>query len=83
MWGVVLFQVFMAGILALNTNWVLALLTAPLILFTIWWGWETDKSFRPLSSYVSLSSTAEVQRGEDTEDFIRLRTGHPVTRSQR
>jgi len=82
MWGVVLFQVFMAGILAINTAWVLALFTAPLILFTIWWGWETDKSFRPLSSYVSLSSAAEVQRGEDTEDFIKLRTGHPVTRSQ-
>jgi len=82
MWGTVLFQVFMAGILAINKAYVLAGLLGPLILFTVWWGWTIDKTFRPLSSYVSLCSAAEVQRGEDTEEFIKLKAGHPVTRSQ-
>lgn len=42
-----------------------------------------DRAFQPLSSYVNLSSTFEVQRGEDTDDVVRLRAGHPVTLSQR
>jgi hypothetical protein len=83
MWGTVLFQIFMAGILALNKAYILAGLLGPLILFTVWWGWNTDRTFRPLSSYVSLCSASEVQRGEDSEEFVKLKAGHPVTRSQR
>ncbi|GJJ13051.1 hypothetical protein Clacol_007300 [Clathrus columnatus] len=54
----------------------------PLILFTLYWGWNMDQKFEPLGKYVSLSSTFEVQRGEDTDDVVRLRAGHPVSLSQ-
>ncbi|KAJ2919488.1 hypothetical protein MD484_g945, partial [Candolleomyces efflorescens] len=46
------------------------------------WSWYVDKSLKPLSNNVSLSSVFEVQRGEETADVTRLRAGHPVTWSQ-
>jgi calcium permeable stress-gated cation channel len=58
-------------------------LLVPLLVGTLLWAWRTDKKFKPLSKYVSLSSVFEVQRGEDTADVLRLREGHPVTWSQR
>ncbi|EJD35911.1 DUF221-domain-containing protein [Auricularia subglabra TFB-10046 SS5] len=82
MWGVVIFQVFMAGIFLLAKSFVLASLTAPLIMFTVYWTWTMDKLFAPLSEFVGLSSVCEVQRGEDTDEVARLRQGHPVSWSQ-
>lgn len=32
---------------------------------------------------MNLSSVCEVQRGEETDEVVRLRAGHPVTWSQR
>jgi len=83
LWGIVIFQTFMTGIFTLNKFYVLSSLMTPLIAFTLYWGWTMDKDFHPLSSYVSLSSAFEVQRGEDSDDVVRLRAGHPVTLSQR
>lgn len=82
-WGMIIFQTFMTGIFTLNKSYVLSSLMTPLILFTLYWAWSMHRTFKPLGSYVSLSSTFEVQRGEDTDDVIRLRAGHPVSLSQR
>ncbi|TFY73230.1 hypothetical protein EWM64_g10782, partial [Hericium alpestre] len=81
-WGVVIFLVFMTGNFILNRGFILSTLIAPLIAGTIAWSWYIDKKFRPLSKYASLSSVYEVERGEESEDIMRLRAGHPVTWSQ-
>ncbi|KAH9949754.1 hypothetical protein B0H21DRAFT_88992 [Amylocystis lapponica] len=81
-WGVIIFLVFMIGLFILKKSYVLATLLAPLLGGVLLWAWLTDRTFRPLSKYASLSSVFEVQRGEDSEDVVRLRTGHPVTWSQ-
>ncbi|KZV93163.1 DUF221-domain-containing protein [Exidia glandulosa HHB12029] len=82
MWGVLIFQVFMAGIFLLKQSFILASLMAPLILFTTYWTWSMDALFGPLSNFVGLSSVCEVQRGEDSDEVARLRSGHPVSWSQ-
>jgi len=61
---------------------VFATLMAPLIAFTVYWGWSVNKAFQGLSSHTSLSSVFEVQRGEATGEVARLRAGYPVTWSQ-
>lgn len=81
-WGVVIFLLFMIGIFTLRKSYVLSSLLAPLLVGTVFWSWYIDKSLAPLSKYVSLSSVFEVQRGQETEEFVRLRAGHPVTWSQ-
>jgi len=82
MWGVLIFQVFMTGIFTLKKSFVLSSLMAPLIAFTVWWAWYINRECAPLSSFVSLSSVFEVQRGEATDEVVKLRTGHPVSLSQ-
>lgn len=82
-WGLVIYIVFMSGIFILRKSYILSTLLVPLLGGVLLWAWYTDKKFRPLSKYVSLSSVFEVQRGEDTADVVRLRAGHPVTWSQR
>ncbi|KAG8904236.1 hypothetical protein FRB99_002056 [Tulasnella sp. 403] len=81
-WGIVIFQTLMTGIFVLKKKLVFSSLMAPLIAFTVYWGWTTDRDFGPLSSYVSLSSVFEVQRGEATNEVAKLRQGHPVSLSQ-
>ncbi len=61
----------------------MASLLMPLLTGTVVWSWWVDKSLKPLSDFVSLSSVYEVERGEETADVVRLRAGHPVTWSQR
>jgi hypothetical protein len=75
MWGVVIFQVLMTGIFTLEKYFILSAIMVPLIAFTIWWGWETYHRFEGLSSYVSMSTICEVERGQDSEDVARLRAG--------
>ena len=82
-WGIIIYLLFMTGIFILRKSFVLSTLLVPLLGGVLIWAWYTDKKFKPLSKYVSLSSVFEVQRGEDTADVARLRTGHPVTWSQR
>jgi len=82
-WGVVIFLVFMSGNFILNRSFILSSLVSPLIIGTIAWSWYIERSFRPMSRFVNLSSVFEVQRGEDTADVVRLRSGHPVSWSQR
>jgi calcium permeable stress-gated cation channel len=73
----------MMGFFILKKAYVMSGLVAPLLAGTLLWSWYIDKTFKPLSEFVSLSSVFEVQRGEETADVVRLRTGHPVTWSQR
>ncbi|KAG9047641.1 hypothetical protein FS837_001834 [Tulasnella sp. UAMH 9824] len=80
-WGVVLFQILMTGIFGLKKKLIFTFLMAPLIAFTVYWGWTTDRDFGPLSSFVSLSSVFEVQRGEATNEVAKMRMGHPVSMS--
>ncbi|PVF96948.1 DUF221-domain-containing protein [Serendipita vermifera] len=75
MWGVVIFQVLMTGIFTLEKYFILSVIMVPLIAFTIWWGWVTYHHFEGLSSFVSLSTVCEVERGQDSEDVARLRAG--------
>ena len=82
-WGVVIFLLFMIGIFTLRKSYILSSLLVPLLACTIAWSWYVDKSLKPLSKYVGLSSVFEVQRGEETADVLQLRAGHPVTWSQR
>ncbi len=73
----------MTGIFLLKNKLVFASFMAPLVVFTCYWGWTTDSDFAGLSQYVSLSSLFEVQRGEATSEVAKLKSGHPVSLSQR
>ncbi|KAG8891448.1 hypothetical protein FRC01_014695, partial [Tulasnella sp. 417] len=44
-WGIVLFQILMTGIFGLKKKLIFTFLMAPLIAFTIYWGWTTDRDF--------------------------------------
>ncbi|KAI0720255.1 hypothetical protein C8T65DRAFT_633946 [Cerioporus squamosus] len=81
-WGVIIFIIFMSGMFIVKKSFILATLLAPLLAGTLLWWYYTDKQFRPLSKFVSLSSVHEVERGEESADVVRLRAGHPVTWSQ-
>ncbi|KAG8813472.1 hypothetical protein FRC17_001557 [Serendipita sp. 399] len=78
LWGVVIFQVLMTGIFTLEKYWYLSVIMAPLIVFTLWWGYKEYHHFKGLSSFVSLSSVFDVQRGEDSDEVARLRAGAGV-----
>jgi calcium permeable stress-gated cation channel len=82
-WGVIIFLLFMIGIFSLRKSFILSSLLVPLLGVTVVWCYLVDKSLKPLSKFVSLSSVFEVQRGEETAEVLRLRAGHPVTWSQR
>lgn len=82
-WGVLIFLIFMSGNFVLKRSFVLSSLVAPLFVFTVAWSVYINNSFHGLTKYVNLSAVFEVQRGEDTEEVVRLRTGHPVSWSQR
>ena len=58
----------MSGMFIVKKSFVLATLLAPLLAGTLMWWYYTDKQFRPLSKYVSLSSVHEVERGEESAD---------------
>lgn len=82
-WGIIIFQVFMTGLFLLKKGYVLSSFMALLLFATFVWSVYTAQIFEPLSKYVNLSSVFEVQRGEESADIQRMRTGHPVTLSQR
>ncbi|KAH9042433.1 DUF221-domain-containing protein [Lactarius pseudohatsudake] len=81
-WGVLIFLVFMSGNFVLKRSFVLSSLVAPLFVFTVAWSVHISNSFHGLTKFVNLSAVFEVQRGEETEEVVRLRTGHPVSWSQ-
>jgi hypothetical protein len=82
-WGVVIYLVFMTGIFGLKSSFVMSGLLGLLLAFTVIWAYYISRKFGPLSKYVALSSVCEVQRGEEATETAKLKSGHPVTWSQR
>jgi hypothetical protein len=78
----VIFLLFMTGFFLLQESFTVASILGVLLFCVLWWTWFIDKKFKPLSKFVSLSSVFEVERGEEGEEVVRLRAGHPVTWSQ-
>ena len=60
----------MSGMFIVKKSFILATLLAPLLAGTLLWWYYTDKQFRPLSKFVSLSSVHEVERGEVRYDGV-------------
>ena len=73
----------MIGLFLLKKGIILASLMIPLLFLTFAWAIYTTRVFEPLSRNVNLSSVVEVERGEESEEVVRMREGHPVTWSQR
>jgi hypothetical protein len=78
-----MFIIFMTGIFLLRTSFVIAGFLGALLAAVVLWSWYIDRTFKPLSKYVGLSSVCEVQRGEAAAELTKLKVGHPVTWSQR
>lgn len=53
----------------------------PLLIATAYTTWKISDIYAPLSRYVNLSQACEVSNG-GADDIMKLRRGHPVTRSQ-
>jgi hypothetical protein len=64
MLGLGVFQVAMAGVMALRKAFTPALLVVPLIGFTIWFSYFYERSYEPLTKYIALRSI----RREDDPD---------------
>ncbi|KAL3417820.1 hypothetical protein PVAG01_10830 [Phlyctema vagabunda] len=63
--GVGVFQLTMAGYLALRRSFTAALLVVPLIMFTIWYSYFYARTFEPLTKFIALRSI----RRESNADF--------------
>ncbi|SCV74453.1 BQ2448_8092 [Microbotryum intermedium] len=80
-WGLLIFQVFMLGLFTVRKAFLLSVLVVPLILGTSYTIYRLSQTYTPLSRFVNLSQACEVSHGA-TADIVKLRRGHPVTRSQ-
>lgn len=54
--GLILFQLFMCGTLALEGAVLLAVLCAPLIIVTLILSWNFERFYRPLSNFIALGA---------------------------
>ena len=54
--GLVVFQITMAGILGLSQAWRRAILTIPLIVFTIWFTVFYQRTYEPLMKFIAIRS---------------------------
>ena len=54
--GLGVFQLMMAGLIALNGAFTQAVLTAPLVPFTIWYSYYYRQKFAPLTKFIALRS---------------------------
>ncbi|KAF2454788.1 hypothetical protein BDY21DRAFT_94558 [Lineolata rhizophorae] len=62
--GLLLFQLTMAGQLALQRAFVRSLMIAPLIIATLWFSLAFSRSYRPLMKFIALRS---IHKAEDTD----------------
>ncbi|RLV88492.1 Calcium permeable stress-gated cation channel 1 [Meyerozyma sp. JA9] len=70
--GLILFQLFMCGTLALEGAVLLAVLCAPLIIVTLVLSWNFERFYRPLSNFIALGAIQnpydfDKMFGDDTE----------------
>lgn len=79
--GILIFQTFMLSLFIFRQAILLAALMAPLILGTLYTSFRIHNTYKPLSQFVNLSQASEVASTEGG-DIMKLRKGHPVTRSQ-
>ena len=63
--GIVVFQVTMAGVLALRSAFTQAVLVIPLVLSTAWYSYGFRNQFEPFTRFISLRS---IRRGEHMND---------------
>ncbi|KAL8280604.1 hypothetical protein RQP46_006927 [Phenoliferia psychrophenolica] len=80
-WGMIIFQVFMMGLFVVRKAFLLAGLVLPLLVATAYSTYKMHEIYAPLARYVNLSQACEVSHG-GASDIVKLRRGHPVTRSQ-
>lgn len=70
-----------SGLFIVRKAFLLAGLVVPLMVATVYTTLQIQKVYAPLSRYVNLSQACEVSHGA-ADDVVRMRRGHPVTRSQ-
>ncbi|BGP27145.1 hypothetical protein JCM10295v2_006109 [Rhodotorula toruloides] len=80
--GLLIFQVFMLGFFTVRKAFLLVVLMVPLLASTVYTIWRLYRTYVPLSRFVNLSQACEVTNGAGADDIVKLRKGHPVTRSQ-
>jgi hypothetical protein len=77
--GVVLFQVTLAGQLALRKAFKRAVLIAPLVIATLWFAYLYGRTYRPLMRYIALRSlrgTEHSDLGRDVQEDALHQEGH-------
>lgn len=75
--GMGVFQLVMAGLIALDKEFVAAVLVVPLIPFTIWYSYYFGRTYEPLTKFIALRS---IRRGSDAGINIadeRIGINHP------
>lgn len=75
--GLILFQLFMCGTLALEGAVLLAVLCAPLIIVTLVLSWNFERFYRPLSNFIALGAIQnpydfDKMFGDDTSESTGL-----------
>ncbi len=74
--GLGIFQLAMAGVIALKQNFTAAALVTPLLAFTVWFSFFYEKTYEPLTKYIALRS---IRREGDEEtnlvgEFVGIHT---------
>jgi calcium permeable stress-gated cation channel len=68
--GIILFQLTMAGQLALQKAWKLSVVIIPLLAATLWFAYAFSQAYRPLMEFIALRSirrAEHVERGRTRE----------------
>lgn len=71
----------MLGLFVVRKAFLLAGLVLPLLVATAYSTYRMHAIYAPLARYVNLSQACDVSHG-GASDIVKLRRGHPVTRSQ-
>lgn len=64
MLGLGIFQLAMAGVIALKQNFTAAAMVTPLLAFTVWFSFFYEKTYEPLTKYIALRS---IRRDDEDE----------------
>ncbi|KAF2405310.1 DUF221-domain-containing protein [Trichodelitschia bisporula] len=70
--GLVIFQISMAGQLALRSAVKRSLGIIPLIVVTVWYGYMYSSSYKPLMTFIALRSIRKAEHADDQGQSIRL-----------
>lgn len=71
----------LAGLFTVRKAFLLSALIVPLLLATSYAIYRSGMTYGPLARFVNLSQACEIAHG-GAGDIVKLRRGHPVTRSQ-